>query len=710
MASHCLMIEVHLHQPCWHATGEWPPSPFRLFQALLAGAALGRSQVGQDDADALDFLAGLGAPIVAAPHHIAGNGVTMFMPNNDLDAVNGDLNRIAEIRGAKKRFAPRWLTSEPKFRYLWPLTENQLHHRGAVQELATRLYQFGWGLDPAFATVRLLSPEDARQQALAWTGAIWPPSETGGAWMRVPTPRSREDLCRRRAELAQRGRSRQLKQAAPPDFALAGYGREADFLLFDLRREHEAGFVAYPARSVHDLAAALRQGLTKRLADATPTSSAMIESALIGRKGDGDAAKQSRVQIIPLPSIGFEHADGCIRRVLLRRPGACPIPTDDLSWAASGLEVTIDGGCATLAPADDRAMLGHYAMGTQPATVWASITPVALAPRHQKRRLDGDGRQQRDHQIAASIRAAVRHAGVQAGAVEIQGQKEPWRKQGDRAEYFAQPPRFSHGNLWHIRIRFDRPVNGPLLIGNGRYLGLGLLAPVEADPADETKAFVLPIAAGCRPAAAQRALVTQALRRALMSRARDRNGNVPTLFSGHDGSTAPAASGSHRHVYLAAIPSAGGGEIEQLIVIAPWAVDRNIRAKPEDSAVFAHAVSGLLCLRAGPAGRLILEPAQPPDRHSRLFALAKQWISLTPYRPTRHPRKSDARESHVCADIVEECSRRGLPRPEVKIENLQLGARGGAQVRASLVFAVPVAGPILLGRDAHRGGGLFAPI
>src|SRR5262249_37316688 len=38
--------------------------------------------------------------------------------------------------------------------------------------------------------------------------------------------------------------------------------------------------------------------------------------------------------------------------------------------------------------------------------------------------------------------------------------------------------RFTKERLWHVEIGFGRPVPGPLLIGDGRYLGLGLMAPV----------------------------------------------------------------------------------------------------------------------------------------------------------------------------------------------------------------------------------------
>jgi CRISPR-associated protein Csb2 len=43
-------------------------------------------------------------------------------------------------------------------------------------------------------------------------------------------------------------------------------------------------------------------------------------------------------------------------------------------------------------------------------------------------------------------------------------------------------PHQSRGRLFrHVAVTFDRTVRGPVLVGAGRYLGVGLLAPVKAE-------------------------------------------------------------------------------------------------------------------------------------------------------------------------------------------------------------------------------------
>ena len=91
----CLLIAVRFHEGRYHgdadrvdAAQSWPPSPARLFQALVAGAARG-AELPADDHAALVWLEGLDAPRIAAPPAWSGRGARHFVPNNDLDSVGG---------------------------------------------------------------------------------------------------------------------------------------------------------------------------------------------------------------------------------------------------------------------------------------------------------------------------------------------------------------------------------------------------------------------------------------------------------------------------------------------------------------------------------------------------------------------------------------------------------------------------------------------
>src|ERR1700728_3852284 len=99
-----LLIFVRFHDGRYHGRPDWPPSPARLFQALVSGAAR-REMLEEEDRHAFVWLESLEAPVIAAPPMRAGQSFRNFVPNNDLDAIGGDPGRVGEIR-APKLFRP----------------------------------------------------------------------------------------------------------------------------------------------------------------------------------------------------------------------------------------------------------------------------------------------------------------------------------------------------------------------------------------------------------------------------------------------------------------------------------------------------------------------------------------------------------------------------------------------------------------------------
>jgi CRISPR-associated protein Csb2 len=76
---------------------------------------------------------------------------------------------------------------------------------------------------------------------------------------------------------------------------------------------------------------------------------------------------------------------------------------------------------------------------------------------------------------------------------------------------------------------------------------------------------------------------------------------------------------------------------------------------------------------------------------------------------TRHARLRDAAAA-LEADLLTECRRAGLPRPQIEIAKTFGKAGVGLFGLAKLRFHGATAGPVLLGRDRHFGGGLFVGI
>lgn len=731
-----LLIEVHLSTGRYHGAGDWPPAPFRLFQALVAGAYGGRwageERAGKDAA--FRWLESLPPPLIAAPAYRPGRAVMQYVPNNDLDAKGGDTRRTSEIRAPKRRQPMLLEPPSPgagcPILYVWPIAGDDAGEGGPaarIAALAARLHTLGHGIDAAYANAELADWPTAEARLAAHGGAVFRPSggQVGPGDPQCPVPGSLDSLHARHAERARqfqmqgRGRNRvvDFRRPAKPDCAPMAYDAPPHRLLFDLRdAETLDAFSPWPQARIAALATTLRDAAAARLTRALPAEAARIERLLVGRSA-GEADKAQRPRILPLPSRGATHTDPAIRRLLVEVPPNCPLDIRDLAWAFTGLPVAVDGDGVVhsqLVPADDRAMLRHYgiAAGSGPvagAGLWRTVTPLVLpAPRSALplgTPLSGSGRRAAEAEAAAALRQALRHAGHLQGVTGLRVQRDPWSRHGERAERFAEGTRFAPTRLWHAEIRFAAPVTGPLVVGDGRYLGLGLLAPVPESLPDSMSYAIDP---ATRPPADEAGAVVEAMRRALMSLARnDESGAVAPLFSGHENGPGPARSGQHRHLFLTAEDCDGDGRLDRLTAWAPWRVDRSWLPSTAERRAFAHVTSALTVLRAGRVG--VLHLTRCPTNATGIQPSARIWVSHTPYLPTRYPKRKTTAATEIAEDLRLECHRRGIPVPEAEVTRF-LSSDGDLAVEARLTFAIAVSGPILLGRNAHAGGGLFKPI
>jgi CRISPR-associated protein Csb2 len=462
------------------------------------------------------------------------------------------------------------------------------------------------------------------------------------------------------------------------------------------------------AKAVRDLAA-------HRLVQALPDRVTEIERVVVGRNAS-ELDKPRRIRVVPLPTIGFEHADPAIRRVLFEVPPDCPIAIADLMWSVSGQSICdrVDRGTGEIAegpilvPAENDRMLRHYGVEGRPARRWRTVTPAVLAERRPRGRIGGAARVSAEREAAAAVADALRNAGIDAAGVEVRVQAEPFHRKGLRAEAF-QPDRFDQRMLRHVEVNFPRAVQGPLVIGNGRWLGLGLMAPTAQDVPALHLFLIDPAQA---PVADQAEMLTRALRRATMAQAQQRLGrgeHLPTFFTGHEPDGSRACSGRHEHLFFLADDADGDGRIDRLAIVAPHLADRSIASGDQRALrLLEAAIADMTILRAGRAGAPRLIPAPLPDASDAVFGRARSWLSRTWYRPTRHlHRKRDATEA-LHSDLLGECARRRLPRPEVEVIDILSGPRGGIAGRFRLRFDVAVEGPLLLGAGSHFGAGLFA--
>jgi CRISPR-associated protein Csb2 len=514
-----LLISVTFLQPtCYARLGkedaarnEWPPSPLRLFQAMVASAA---ARWGGDDGSgrraltaeapvaALKWLENLCAatpPTIFAPCAVTGLAVPRYVPNNSAELVaakwaRGDALATFEDR-TKKSFRPTHLLDGQTVHYVWLLDETRKReirqHEAILAAVARSIVALGWGIDAAIGDARIVD----NTEAAALPGERWMPGRIGTSGLRVPVPDTLDALITRHAAFLDRLKDGVFRPVPPlRAFTTAAYRRATDmplrpFAAFVLRPINSVtGYAAFLATRAACVAAMIRHAACKAAQrDLDPSGWRTDEWSLRFVAGHGPAGSPKRranddphprFSYLPAPTIGHAHADGRIRRVII----AEPFGGDGRSarWAAlrlagEVLEDENDGPVARLEPvepdeAEFATVFRLYAARSahRAAPVWFSITPVILPG------YDDNKPTKRERLLLECLR----HAGIDRAAVaSVESRRAAWRG-GSAAPMsaFTRPNYLTGLPALHVRITFTHPIAGPLAIGAGRHCGLGVFA------------------------------------------------------------------------------------------------------------------------------------------------------------------------------------------------------------------------------------------
>lgn len=247
----------------------------------------------------------------------------------------------------------------------------------------------------------------------------------------------------------------------------------------------------FPAARAVELATVMRAAVLHHAEDPIP-------EGLSGHLPDGRPTAAPHVAFLPLPYVGFEHADGRLLGMAISVPDAV---TDDVrravyraigNWEKAtehdALKLTLGAqgvinlyrllGVAALISL--RPNIWHKA-----SCQWVSATPIAL-PRHPGR-LGGSSVSQRAKAWASaesSVALACSHVGLPE-PVSLEVSLSPFlmgARPAGRFPTFSQQVRSGQPirrQLIHASVTFPHPVTGPLMLGTGRFLGLGLMRPVH---------------------------------------------------------------------------------------------------------------------------------------------------------------------------------------------------------------------------------------
>lgn len=515
---------------------EWPPSPLRLFQALVAAAARVDNRGLSSDGvqSVLKWLERQTTPpVIIAPsvslssqngnHH----GYVLSVPNNAMDIVatawaRGNYAGTGDADPAThrtmKHVRPVYLLDGDTIHYLWPVRNpvsvEDKAQAAKLAKIANHVVALGWGIDMAIGHAAVLS----EQEVSALRGERWIPGREGGeGGLRVPVPGTLNALIARHARFLTRVRPDGTFDPAPPlpesAYRRVEYRRATDppqrpIAAFSLLKPDASGFRPFdPARAGLTLTGMMRHAVacTARRAG---WSDSKINALVLGHReleqGNHIPVGPRRFAYLPLPSLegrgaGNPRVVGSIRRVLLAAfADGCE---EEIVWARRALSgrdlVDEDRGRSvallSLLPSKEKIVRCYV----EPADTWATVTPVVLPgyddPAHYRRRLKrGTTAEEQNRllvRLSERIDGLLRKAIIQAGfSQELAAHAElEWRKSGfwpgtDLAERYGVPDHLKRFSRWHVRLRWRdaqmRPVAvpGPLCLGGGRYYGLGLFA------------------------------------------------------------------------------------------------------------------------------------------------------------------------------------------------------------------------------------------
>lgn len=415
---------------------------------------------------------------------IAGSKVTT-------DGLKAAAELLPEGRGKQPRTFPSASPHEPRVFFYWDAEEAGLKkHRTALDMLAARIARIGHS--SSFVACAFVSEGPTFN---------WEPDEQGSEIFRIPEEEQLtllEEAFSLHREIEQRVLPcrfqgyRSVCQEPSAHEATLGVFSE-DWLVF-----RRIGGERFPATAGIRIARAMRGALMNYADEPLP-------ELLSGHLPDGSVSSKTHLAIVPLPFVGHQHASGELLGLALIPPkdtdeSALASVYEAVSVWEDSVRIKLDDefiDCPPLRLTLGRAgsfEIERIAWGNAPTKTlrpatwcapshqWVTVTPIALD------RVPGDlfsrdrSKSEEAHRNAEEIVArACEHIGLpRPSRVQIHPSVPVIGalKARDYPPYPEEDKKPRRVKV-HARLEFSVPIRGPLLLGAGRYLGLGLCMPLH---------------------------------------------------------------------------------------------------------------------------------------------------------------------------------------------------------------------------------------
>lgn len=409
-------------------------------------------------------------------------------PAESADTARAALGVLPDLRGRQARVHPVAIPDDPHVELSWPDAQPDQSTSDVLDEVLRRVHRIGHS--STFVSCRVVD-EPAPPRLV--------PDPAGDTPIRVTGPGLLSELQRTHAAsrsgteprvLPYRPATYRSLDGHRPATLSSAFGQRWIVLRVDGRRN-------LPLRRVAEVSAAVRHALMHHAADPPPPLITGHQRAADGSGARTGPLQRPHLAIVPLPFVGTIHGNGAILGVALIVP---PNSADDevaqlhhalTAWAADSgdgtLPLLLAGGHRVPLQVDDTPDIATLQPNRwcRASVAWATVTPIAL-DRHpgDLRHRDPRRRRRAEDAACATVAAACHHVGLPQPA-GITVDVDAVIAGSVRAT--AMPP-FHSGSgpqraLVHARITFAEPVAGPVVLGAGRYRGMGLCLPVASRPA-----------------------------------------------------------------------------------------------------------------------------------------------------------------------------------------------------------------------------------
>jgi CRISPR-associated protein Csb2 len=433
---------------------EWPPHPARLFSALVAAAH--ESGMGESVRAALLWLESLPPPHLRAEEAPAAQEpVTVYVPVNDPEK-----DFLPQRAERQPRSFPSVVPEHPTVYFVWPEAQPDTLLTGLLAATAASVTYLGSSRSPV--RVRLVDRPPAEN---------WFPDEGGEAVLRVARKGRLESLrwhyengLRPPAAAFQRYRRRDLQPETSTPASVFG-----EMIVYRL-----GGPATMEIQTALKLTDTLRAAVMSRAQEALGA----VPGVLNGHDREGKPSTEPHAAYAALPFVSDtqEHADGGVLGMAVILPRDLPAqerrPLSHALRRVDHLNVSGAGRLELRRVTPDQSVPYNLRPPTWegPCRRWASVTPVLL-DRFPGR--NGRG-------IGDVIACGCAYVGLPRPAEVLAIRHSPLHGVEPSFRFVTRRAAAARARLYtHVVLTFEKEVRGPILLGAGRYFGLGLLRPVQ---------------------------------------------------------------------------------------------------------------------------------------------------------------------------------------------------------------------------------------